>query len=157
MDPIDRQAAIDAVISLCDNCDSGYCGSCRVNYPGEKDVKKVLEDLPSVRQEQSDTSEFWRKRADYYSDLCMRLIAEMGKGVKIESVKISENGIEFIKEQPSAQPETCAYWDRESNLCALHRPFAQPLVIHCTDCEDWNKRQSILGFAISELPPAQPE
>lgn len=27
---------------------------------------------------------------------------------------------------PSAEPETCAYWDRESNLCALHRPSAQP-------------------------------
>lgn len=22
--------------------------------------------------------------------------------------------------------ETCAYWDRESNICALHRPSAQP-------------------------------
>lgn len=27
---------------------------------------------------------------------------------------------------PSVQPETCAYWDRESNFCALHRPSAQP-------------------------------
>lgn len=27
---------------------------------------------------------------------------------------------------PSAQPETCEYWDRESNICALHRPSAQP-------------------------------
>ena len=35
-------------------------------------------------------------------------------------------------------------------------PAAQPLVIHCTDCEDWLERQSILGFTISELPPAQP-
>lgn len=26
---------------------------------------------------------------------------------------------------PSAQPETCAYWDRESNICALHRPSAR--------------------------------
>ena len=24
--------------------------------------------------------------------------------------------------------ETCAYWDRESNFCALHRPSAQPTV-----------------------------
>jgi predicted protein tyrosine phosphatase len=36
-------------------------------------------------------------------------------------------------------------------------PSAQPLVIHCTDCEDWLERQSILGFTISELPSAQPE
>ena len=33
----------------------------------------------------------------------------------------------------------------------------QPLVIHCTDCEDWLERQSILGVTISELPSAQPE
>lgn len=31
-----------------------------------------------------------------------------------------------IKQLPSAQPETCAYWDGESNFCALHRPSAQP-------------------------------
>lgn len=69
-------------------------------------MDKVEEYIQSSAQlEQSDASEFWRKRADYYSDLCMRLIAEMGKGAKIESVKISENGIEFIKEQPSAQLE----------------------------------------------------
>ena len=30
-----------------------------------------------------------------------------------------------VKALPSAQPETCAYWDRESNFCALHRPSAQ--------------------------------
>lgn len=27
---------------------------------------------------------------------------------------------------PPVEPETCAYWDRESNFCALHRPSAQP-------------------------------
>lgn len=47
-DLISRQQAIDAVISLCDDCDSGYCGSCRVDYPGKKDARKALEDLPSA-------------------------------------------------------------------------------------------------------------
>lgn len=50
-DTISRQAAIDAASSLCDDCDSCYCGSCRVNYPGEKDVIKVLKDLPSAQPE----------------------------------------------------------------------------------------------------------
>lgn len=50
-DLISRQAAIDAVISLCDDCDSGYCGSCRVNYPGEKDARNVLDELPSAQPE----------------------------------------------------------------------------------------------------------
>jgi len=36
-------------------------------------------------------------------------------------------------------------------------PSSQPLVIHCTDCEDWLERQSILGFAVSKLPSAQPK
>lgn len=49
-DTISRKAAIEAVISLCDDCDSSYCGSCRVNYPGEKDARKVLEDLPSAQR-----------------------------------------------------------------------------------------------------------
>ena len=50
-DIIYRQAAIDAVTSLCDDCDSGYCGDCRVNIfvEGGKHVRKVLEDLPSAQ------------------------------------------------------------------------------------------------------------
>ena len=51
-DTISRQAAIDAVFSLCEDCDSGYCGSCRVNYPGEKDVIKVIRNLPPAQPEQ---------------------------------------------------------------------------------------------------------
>ena len=31
--------------------------------------------------------------------------------------------------------ETCAYWDSESNMCALHRPSAQPEIIHCKECK----------------------
>ena len=50
-DCISRQAAIDAAFSLCEDCDSGYCGSCRVNYPGEKDVIKVIRNLPSAQPE----------------------------------------------------------------------------------------------------------
>lgn len=54
---------------------------------------------------------------------------------------------------PSVEPETCAYWDRESNFCALHRPSAQPetaqwvkMLINpnlykCSNCQvAWNKR-----------------
>ena len=46
-----RQAAIDAVISLCDDCNTCYCGSCRINDPVDKDAKKVLEELPSAQAE----------------------------------------------------------------------------------------------------------
>lgn len=33
--------------------------------------------------------------------------------------------VNALKDLPSVQPETCAYWDGESNFCALHRPSAQ--------------------------------
>ena len=33
--------------------------------------------------------------------------------------------VNALKDLPSVQPETCVYWDRESNFCALHRPSAQ--------------------------------
>lgn len=45
---------------------------------------------------------------------------------------------------PSAQPETCSYWDRESNLCALHRPSAQPERHYdewCTDCKECDQEK----------------
>lgn len=44
-------------------------------------------------------------------------------------------------------------WAMVADVEAL--PAVQPLVIHCTDCEDWLERQSILGFTISELPAVQ--
>ena len=95
-DTISRQAAIDALISLFGfNAEEEY-GSALI---------ETLNSLPSVQSEPTGDAEFWRKRADYYSDMCMNLIGEMGRGVKIESVKINENGIEFFKEQSSAQSE----------------------------------------------------
>ena len=107
-DAISRTAAIDVVRK----CRVIEVTPAYILIDKAEAVSKLVM-LPRVQPEQSDTSEFWRKRADYYSDMCMDLIGEMGKGVKIESVKISENGIEFIKEQPSAQPE----------------------IVRCKDCE----------------------
>ena len=57
MDLISRQAAIDAVISLCDDCNTCYCGSCRINDPVDKDAKKVLEELPSAHPEIEERKE----------------------------------------------------------------------------------------------------
>jgi Zn-finger nucleic acid-binding protein len=55
---IEKQAAIDAVISLCDDCDSDYCGSCRVNYPGEKDCRKVLEDVSPAQKKEYTKADY---------------------------------------------------------------------------------------------------
>lgn len=57
-DTISRHAAISAVISLCDDCDSDYCGSCRVNFPGEKDCRKVLEDLPPAQKKEYTKADY---------------------------------------------------------------------------------------------------
>ena len=50
-DCISRAAAIGAIKDMCEECDSSYCGECRVNFPGRKDCEKVLEGLPSVQPE----------------------------------------------------------------------------------------------------------
>lgn len=113
-DLISRQSAIEALgeePEVWNDTDEEI--ATRNQWRADVDAIKAA---PSAESEQSNASEFWRKRADYYSDMCMNLIGEMGKGVKIESVKISENGIEFIKEQPSAEPE----------------------IIRCKDCENWD-------------------
>lgn len=47
MELIERQAAIDAIRNMCEECDSDYCGECRV---GRNDCEKVLEGLPSAQQ-----------------------------------------------------------------------------------------------------------
>lgn len=47
-DTISRQVAIEAIRNMCEECDSTYCGECRVSFPGRNDCKKVLEGLPSV-------------------------------------------------------------------------------------------------------------
>lgn len=39
----------------------------------------------------------------------------------------------------------------------LELPSAHPLVLHCTDCEDWHTKQGFWGISVSDLPSAQPE
>ena len=46
--------------------------------------------------------------------------------------------IGVLEELPSAQPESCKYWDSESNFCALYRPSAQPELIRCKDCKHFH-------------------
>ena len=126
-DLISRQAAIEALADMhCKSDEDGYVWIIR------SDAWARIDALPSAQPEQNNDSEFWRKRAEFYSDMCMNLIGEMGKGVKVKSVKISENGIEFIKEQPSAQPEiircrNCKFASGDSRICMKfgHSPFGE--------------------------------
>jgi hypothetical protein len=121
------------------------CGACRLGSAFD-----VIDELPSAQPEQSDTSEFWRKRADYYRDMCLNLVGEMGKGVKIASVKISENGIEFIKEHPSAHPV-----DKDINVPAndlISRQEAKNKKVYSQE-----RHEYVIPVAeIDWLPSAQP-
>ena len=133
-DLISRQAAIDALKRA----------EALTRAFGYHNVIDTIRELPSTQPEQSNASEFWRKRADYYSDMCMNLIGEMGKGVKIESVEISENGIEFIKEQPSAEPE------RESTKWIPHKSIFGGLGERVYTC---NKCGYNIGFHVENFCP----
>ena len=57
-DTISRQAAIDAIRNMCEECDSDYCGECRV---GRNDCEKVLEGLPSVQPERCEDCKTFSK------------------------------------------------------------------------------------------------
>ena len=84
---IDRQAAIDAI-----------------NRAVTKEAAiRSVESLPSVQSEPCEDAEFWQKRAEYYSKICLDLIAGMNQGVKIDSIEINEEGINF----KMTQPEPC--------------------------------------------------
>ena len=72
-------------------------------YVHLRDVLTAIVNLPPAQPELTADAEFWRKRADYYYDMCSKLIADMGAGVKIEAVKIDETGITFTKKKPPEQ------------------------------------------------------
>ena len=85
-DCVSRQAAIDAVISLCDDCDSGYCGSCRVNdFVGEKNARNVLEDLPSAQ-----------KKGYTKADYIMALHKEYGCGLA-RAEEAHQKALEYLR------------------------------------------------------------
>lgn len=63
------------------------------------------------------------ERKMIYLDDAIDAVTEGLKGTFVENRDVAEK---MLNKVPSAQPETCVYWDRESNICALHRPSAQP-------------------------------
>lgn len=137
-DLIDRQAAIEVIDAVfpVDPMKSEYAQGIAC---GAALAKTYVEQLPSAQPEQNNASEFWRKRADFYSDMCMSLIGEMGKGVKVESVKISENGIEFIKEQPPAQPTEASCWG--CNCPKMERLKEQKTFLEMVHLHDAERRE----------------
>ena len=88
LDVISRQAAIDALILESRKIDSNYLESERIIY--ESDAVEVISMLPTA---------FWKKRAREYEDIIADLVAEQAKGIKLDSITITEEGITFKKSQ----------------------------------------------------------
>lgn len=84
-DLISRQAAIDAA-----------------TYGNPQTAWQRIEALPSAQPEQSESENitFWEKRAREYEEMVLKLTDEMARGIKIDSVLITEEGIVFKKEKP---------------------------------------------------------
>lgn len=111
-DCISRKAAIDGADKIIERDTSGNNDVVKAMAAW----KEWIKGLPSAQPESTADAEFWRKRADYYSDMCSKLIADMGAGVKIEAVKIDETGITFTKKKPSAQADR-SLWFRIGEIC----------------------------------------
>lgn len=108
--------------------------------------------MPSVQPKPTADAEFWRKRADYYYDMCSKLIADMGAGVKIEAVKIDETGITFTKKKPPAQP------NNQVNLCDSCKYSYPDCPSEADDVIFGNGKGNDNICACNKyLPPAQPE
>lgn len=99
----------------------------------DKNVAKVwdqLKDLPSAQPERLTDDDFETIRIHlnaYKEKLCNQhrwKEAEEYQGI-----------IDRFMAFASAQTETCAYWDREINICALHRQSAQPYIDPCETCQ----------------------
>lgn len=59
-----------------------------------------FEKIPSAQPEQGDEAIFWKKRAREYEDIIADFVAEQAKGIKFDSITITEEGITFKKSQP---------------------------------------------------------
>lgn len=114
-DLIDRAKAIKAIEDMQD-CYNGFSGT----YD-KAQIIGVLEEVPSAQPERltDDDFETIRIHLNAYKE---KLCNQQRWGEAEEYQRIIDRFMAFA----SARPETCAYWDRESNICALHRPSAQP-------------------------------
>ena len=146
-DLISRQEAIDAVETKIKKWNAvdgeGYHGGLGLRLT---DVVVTLTELPSAQPEQPPEIQ----------DILNYLDTVLHPIVSPEHWDVYAELHDMISTLPSAEPkldkndmpeqgdsanfgvitgETCAYWDSESDMCALHRPSAQPEIIHCKECK----------------------
>jgi len=97
-DPISRQAAIDTLIRKMEPHNNGD-GTMTICIMSKELVRETLNDLPSVQQEHGDEASFWKKRAREYEDIIADLVTAQAKGIKLDSIEITGEGIIFKKSQ----------------------------------------------------------
>ena len=93
---ISRQATIDV---MCELMHHWFGGDPKDEI---REIKRELEKLPSAQPEQSESEDitFWKKRAREYEEMVLKLTDEMARGIKVDSVLITEEGIVFKKKNP---------------------------------------------------------
>ena len=106
--------------------------------------------LASAQPEQGDEAIFWKKRAREYEDIVADFVAEQAKGIKFDSITITEEGITFKKSQPERTgqkmtnaeaietlianyPDACFEQLREAVDAAIEALKAQPE--DCSTCK----------------------
>ena len=103
-DLISRQAAIDAAALSAAEWDGMYVQDINGR------IREALEKLPPAQPEylESEDVTFWKKRAKEYEKMAEELTDEMARGVKIDSVLLTEEGIVFKKKKPEQQWIPCS-------------------------------------------------
>lgn len=93
-DTISRRAAIEW-------CRPEDWGTPDERWRPESKYGAMIEALPSAQPEQSESEDitFWKKRAREYEEMVLKLTDEMARGIKIDSVLITEEGIVFKKKK----------------------------------------------------------
>ena len=103
-------------------------------------VRQAFEKLP----EPCEDAEFWRKRAEYYVQMCLDLIANMNQGVKYYSVEINDDRIKFTMKHPEPLTDKeqmifLAAMEREEQVCEevdrnyVHEPYEDRLMQVCKE------------------------
>lgn len=118
-------------------------------------IKIGIKKLPSAQPEQSESEyiTFWEKRAREYEEMVLKLTDEMARGIKIDSVLITEEGVVFKKEKPEQRWIPCKTALPEKGQYVLCQCRAGIMdVLRLTDDNDWYKDSTHIymhGFVLA--------
>ena len=98
---------MDDLISRLSEIRSSYNCMDETEEPYYRALSEAIR-LASAQPEQGDEAIFWKKRAREYEDIIADFVAEQAKGIKFDSITITEEGITFKK----SQPERTGKWIR---------------------------------------------